>query len=55
MLGLFERSHMQYEGFRGVDTLGEPSLAEMVKKSIEILQKSEDGFYLYVEGSFVNI
>ena len=29
---------------------GEPSLAEMVEKSIKILEKSDNGYFLFVEG-----
>ena len=47
--GMFERSHMHYEVDRADDTAGEPSLTEMVEKAINILDKSEEGYYLYVE------
>ena len=40
---------MQMEVNRPNDPAGEPSLAEMVEKAIQILDKSDDGFYLYVE------
>ena len=40
---------MQYEVHRPDDPAGEPSLAEMVEKAIRILDKSDDGYYLYVE------
>ena len=50
ILGLFEPSHMQYESDRLNDKWGEPSLAQMVDKSIDILKKAEDGFFLLVEG-----
>ena len=45
---------MQYEVDRPGDTAGEPSLADMVVKAIQILEKSEDGFYLYVEGNLID-
>ena len=32
---------------------GEPSLADMVEKSIKILQKNDNGFFLLVEGTFL--
>ena len=43
---------MQYEAVREErDILGEPSLAEMVEKSINILSRNtEQGYFLYVEG-----
>ena len=49
---MFEPSHMQYEAVREQrDGLGEPSLAEMVEKSINILSRNtEQGYFLYVEG-----
>ena len=48
--GLFEMSHMRYEVDRGNDRGGEPSLTEMVEKSIGILKRSPKGFFLAVEG-----
>lgn len=39
---------MQYELDRDKDK--EPSLAEMVEKSIKILQRGDKGFFLLVEG-----
>ena len=49
--GLFEPSHMQYEVDRLNDTAGEPSIAEMTEKAIQILQKNPKGYFLLVEGS----
>ncbi|XP_071805880.1 alkaline phosphatase, germ cell type-like [Asterias amurensis] len=43
LIGLFEPSHMQFEGNRMNDVGGEPSLSEMVEKAIEILQKAKTG------------
>jgi alkaline phosphatase len=54
LLGLFERSHMRYEADRADDVAGEPSLAEMTKKAIEMLQGNDRGFYLMVEGGRVD-
>ena len=54
VLGLFERSHMEYEADRSSDTGKEPSLAEMTEKAIKILQKNDKGFYLHVEGGRVD-
>lgn len=48
--GLFEYSHMKYEVDRADDTAGEPSLAEMTEKAIQILQKNPKGYFLLVEG-----
>ena len=54
VLGLFEVSHMQYETDREADGAGEPSLAEMTSKAIDILSKDRDGFFLMVEGGRVD-
>lgn len=42
---------MKYERDRGDDAAGEPSIAEMTEKAIQILSKDEDGFFLFVEGN----
>lgn len=54
LLGLFERSHVQYEADRANDTAGEPSLTEMTEKSIELLKKNQSGFFLHVEGGRID-
>jgi alkaline phosphatase len=54
LLGLFEPSHMQYEADRAIDTAGEPSLTEMTEKSIRMLQKSREGFFLHVEAGRID-
>jgi len=54
VLGLFEPSHMQFEADRAGDTGGEPSLAEMTAKSIDILRQDKDGFFLMVEGGRID-
>jgi alkaline phosphatase len=54
VLGLFERSHMEYEAERAKDTKGEPSLAEMTRKTIEALQQDPEGFVLMIEGGRVD-
>ena len=55
LIGAFEPSHMQYELDRINTTMGdinEPSIAEMVEKSIKILSKSANGYFLFVEGKY---
>lgn len=54
VLGLFEPSVMKYETDRAGDAAGEPSLAEMTKKAIEILRQDVDGYFLMVEGGRVD-
>ncbi|KAK2166860.1 hypothetical protein LSH36_34g03074 [Paralvinella palmiformis] len=54
LMGLFEHDHMKYEMMRADDPWGEPSLADMVRKSIDILKKGMDGFFLYVEGARID-
>ncbi len=54
LFGLFERSHMQYETDREKDKGGEPSLAEMTTKAIDMLSKDEDGYVLMVEAGRID-
>ncbi|XP_070542095.1 alkaline phosphatase, tissue-nonspecific isozyme-like [Ptychodera flava] len=54
LFGLFEYGHMEYESNRVNDTAGEPSLAEMVEKSIRMLSKNHKGFFLFVEGGRID-
>ena len=42
---------MHFEALRPFDAMKEPSLAEMVDKSIDILSRNtENGYFLLVEG-----
>ncbi|TPW17727.1 MAG: alkaline phosphatase, partial [Halothiobacillaceae bacterium] len=54
LLGLFERSHMEYEQDRTTDTGGEPSLSEMTAKAIDMLKQNNKGFYLHVESGRID-
>lgn len=53
LLGLFERSHMQYEADRPFNN-NEPSLTEMTDKSIQMLKKNKNGFFLHVESGRID-
>jgi alkaline phosphatase len=58
VLGLFERSHMEYEYDRPTDLGGEPSVAEMTVKAIELLEaasgRGPNGYFLHVEGGRID-
>lgn len=54
VLGLFNSSHMNFEADRARDKGGEPSLAEMTEKAVEILQNKGKGYFLYVEGARID-
>ena len=53
-LGLFERSHVQFELARATDKGGEPSLTEMTRKAISLLEDNRNGFFLMVEAGKVD-
>jgi alkaline phosphatase len=53
-LGLFERSHMQYEADRNTGPSGEPSLTEMTDKALRMLKKNPNGFFLHVESGRID-
>ncbi|MEQ1755173.1 MAG: alkaline phosphatase [Micropepsaceae bacterium] len=54
LLALFEPSHMQFEADHAKDKAGEPSLAEMTAKAIDILKRNRNGYFLMVEGGRID-
>ncbi|XP_041377435.1 alkaline phosphatase, tissue-nonspecific isozyme-like [Gigantopelta aegis] len=54
VLGLFNQDHMQYELDRKLDKAGEPSLAQMTAKAIQVLKKNANGFFMLVEGGRID-
>jgi alkaline phosphatase len=56
--GLFGWGYMKYEHQREAladKPEGEPSLAEMTEVAIKMLKKSENGFFLMVEGGKIDV
>ncbi|MBL4800772.1 MAG: alkaline phosphatase [Emcibacter sp.] len=54
ILGLFNASHMEYEADRENDRGGEPSLAQMTQKALQILTNKGGGYFLYIEGARID-
>ncbi|WP_198266034.1 alkaline phosphatase [sulfur-oxidizing endosymbiont of Gigantopelta aegis] len=54
LLGLFNRSHMQYNYDLPNDNAGEPSIAEMTTKAINILDNNRKGYFLMVESGRID-
>ncbi|WP_413231495.1 alkaline phosphatase [Microbulbifer aggregans] len=54
LLGLFQPSHMRYESDRKNDKAGEPSLSEMTAKGLELMQNSDKGYFMLVEGGRID-
>ncbi|GFT93792.1 membrane-bound alkaline phosphatase [Nephila pilipes] len=50
LLGLFSAGHMAYESDRDKGVEGEPSIAQMTRRAIEVLRKNPRGYLLMVEG-----
>ena len=54
VFGLFNESHMQYEADRSNDIAGEPSLSEMTRKAVNILDNNRKGYFLMVESGRID-
>jgi len=54
VLGLFNESHMEYSANRANDIAGEPGLAQMTSKAIELLDNNERGYFLSVEAGRID-
>lgn len=54
LLGLFNNDHMQFEAERDNGPAGEPSLAQMTRKAIEILERNPEGYFMLVEGGRID-
>ena len=54
ILGLFAKSHMDYEVDRKTSRKGDPSIEEMTRAAITRLSQDEDGYVLLVEGGRID-
>jgi alkaline phosphatase len=54
LLGVFERSHMEYEVDRAGDKGGEPSLTQMTERAIRMLARHPGGYFLQVEAGRID-
>ncbi|CAD7005712.1 unnamed protein product [Ceratitis capitata] len=57
LLGLFSSKHCPYHGELEREGLSDsvPSLSEMTEAAIELLSKSEQGYFLFVEGAKIDM
>lgn len=54
LMGLFDDSHTPFEVDRQGGPSGSPSLKEMTLKALEFLEKSDEGYFLLVEGGRID-
>ncbi|KAG5898691.1 hypothetical protein JTB14_030641 [Gonioctena quinquepunctata] len=53
-LGVFANGHLKYDYERDRGPKGMPSLSNMTEKAIQLLQKSEKGYILMIEGGMID-
>ena len=54
VLGLFDVEHLKFEHERAKDPAGEPSLSEMTRAALTVLQHRPKGYFLMVEGGRID-
>jgi len=54
LLGLFNDSYMVFDEDRSGNDDGEPSLRDMTKAALEVLQSNDKGYFLLVEGGRID-
>ncbi|XP_055846255.1 membrane-bound alkaline phosphatase-like [Episyrphus balteatus] len=54
LLGMFQDSHLKYN-LEVTPETNQPTLEEMTKKAIELLQKEKNGYFLFVEGGKIDL
>ncbi|XP_046683391.1 alkaline phosphatase, tissue-nonspecific isozyme-like [Homalodisca vitripennis] len=54
LLGLFAYSHMEFEADRDTGPSGDPSLADMTNKALNVLERSNKGYFLFVESGRID-
>lgn len=59
LLGLFAHGHLPYDGDRERSPvhshLADPSLTELTEAALRVLQRNQDGYFLFVEGARIDM
>ncbi|XP_062131369.1 membrane-bound alkaline phosphatase [Drosophila sulfurigaster albostrigata] len=59
LLGLFANDHLPYDGDRernhDLSHLADPSLTELTETALKVLQRNENGYFLFVEGARIDM